>query len=74
MRREREVKSQSLHWWNMLGLGDQPFPQLLTLNSDIQEGTKLESYHGEALLNKSLETLQIQENVIADDDHKPHSV
>lgn len=39
----------------MLGLGDQAFPQLLTLNSDIQEGTKLESYHGEALLNKSLE-------------------
>ncbi|DAA26164.1 TPA: hypothetical protein BOS_9768 [Bos taurus] len=29
--------------------------QHLTLNSDIQEGTKLESYHGEALLNKSLE-------------------
>lgn len=54
MRREREVKSQSLHWWNMLGLWDQAFPQLLTLNSDIQEGTKLESYHGETLENKSI--------------------
>ncbi|CAN0497429.1 unnamed protein product, partial [Rangifer tarandus platyrhynchus] len=29
--------------------------QHLTPNSDIQEGTKLVSYHGEALLNKSLE-------------------
>lgn len=38
----------------MLALWDQPFPQLLTLNSDIQEGTKLESYHGETLENKSL--------------------